>query len=75
MGSTSEFGYARVVTIKLNQWTHTATLVASDNEPQGGVATSQGNGQRLPGGTGGPGGTGSQGGPGHRGHGGGGPGR
>jgi hypothetical protein len=50
VGSTSEFGYARVVTIKLNQWTHTATLVASDNEPQGEVATSQGNGQRLPGG-------------------------
>jgi hypothetical protein len=47
VGSTSEFGYARVVTIKLNQWTHTATLVASDNEPQGVVATSQGNGQRL----------------------------
>jgi Arylsulfotransferase (ASST) len=50
VGSTSEFGYARVVTIKLNQWTHTATLVASDNEPQDEVATSQGNGQRLPGG-------------------------
>ncbi len=47
VGSTSEFNEARVVTIKLNQWTHTATLVASDNEPQGVVATSQGNGQRL----------------------------
>ena len=47
-GSTSEFNEARVVTIKLNQWNHTATLVASDNEPQGVVATSQGNGQRLP---------------------------
>jgi hypothetical protein len=47
VGSTSEFGYARVVTIKLNQWTHTATLVASDNEPQGVVASSQGNGQHL----------------------------
>jgi Arylsulfotransferase (ASST) len=48
VGSTSEFGYARVVTIKLDQRTRTATLVASDNEPQGEVATSQGNGQRLP---------------------------
>jgi Arylsulfotransferase (ASST) len=48
VGSTSEFGYARVVTIKLDQRRHTATLVASDNEPQGIVATSQGNGQRLP---------------------------
>ena len=47
VGSTSEFNEARVVTIKLNQWAHTATLVASDNEPQGVVATSQGNGQRL----------------------------
>jgi hypothetical protein len=47
-GSTSEFDYARVVTIKLNQWNHTATLVASDNEPQSLVASSQGNGQRLP---------------------------
>jgi hypothetical protein len=47
-GSTSEFGYARVVTITLDQRRHTATLVASDNEPQGVVATSQGNGQRLP---------------------------
>jgi hypothetical protein len=48
--STSEFGYARVVTIRLDQRTRTATLIASDNEPQGEVATSQGNGQRLPGG-------------------------
>jgi hypothetical protein len=48
VGSTSEFGTARVVTIRLNQRTRTATLVASDNEPQGVVATSQGNGQRLP---------------------------
>jgi len=48
VGSTSEFGTARVVTIRLNQRTRTATLVASDNEPQGMVATSQGNAQRLP---------------------------
>jgi len=49
-GSTSEFGYARVVTIKLDERDRTATLVASDNQPEGQVATSQGNGQRLPGG-------------------------
>jgi hypothetical protein len=47
VGSTSEFSYARVVTIHINQTTRTATLVASDDEPEGQVATSQGNGQHL----------------------------
>ena len=46
-GSTSEFGDARVVTIKLNPTARTATLVASDNQPEDQVASSQGNGQRL----------------------------
>jgi hypothetical protein len=50
VGSTSQLGYARVVTIHLNQSARTATLVASDNQPEGQVATSQGNGQHLAGG-------------------------
>ena len=48
--STSEFAYARVVTIRLNQHARTATLVASDGQPESQVASSQGNGQHLPGG-------------------------
>ena len=48
--STSELGYARVVTIKLDPRARTATLLASDDQPTGQVATSQGDGQRLPGG-------------------------
>jgi hypothetical protein len=48
--STSEFGYARVVTIKLDARKRTATLVAADDQPTGQVATSQGNDQRLRGG-------------------------
>ncbi len=47
VGSTAEFDYARVVTIHLNPSARTATLVASDNQPEGQVATSQGNGQHL----------------------------
>ena len=48
--STSELDHARVVTIRIDRRTRTATLVASDDQPDGQVATSQGNGQRLPGG-------------------------
>ena len=46
-GSTSEFDFARAVTIRLNDRTRTATLVSSDDQPEGQVATSQGNAQRL----------------------------
>ncbi len=49
-GSTAEFGLSRVVTVKLDQWHHTATLVRSENQPEGLTAPSQGNGQPLPGG-------------------------
>ena len=45
--ATSEYKNARVVTIKLDPKTKVATLVASDNEPQGQDASSQGNGDRL----------------------------
>jgi hypothetical protein len=37
--------YSRAITVKLNQWTHLATLVASDNQPEGLAAASQGNAQ------------------------------
>jgi hypothetical protein len=50
VGSTSEFPYARAVTIRLDLRSRSATLVASDNQPEGQVATSQGNAQHLPGG-------------------------
>ena len=49
-GASAEFAISRVVTIKLDPSAHTATLVASDNQPDLGLASSQGNGQRLPGG-------------------------
>jgi hypothetical protein len=49
-GATSELAYSRVVTIKLDPTTKVATLVASDNQPEAGLASSQGNGQRLAGG-------------------------
>jgi hypothetical protein len=45
--SLTDYGYSRAVTIKLNFRTHVATLVASDNEPEGQIATSQGNAQLL----------------------------
>jgi arylsulfotransferase ASST len=47
-GVISELPYSRVVTIKLDPATKVATLVASDNQPEAGLASSQGNGQRLP---------------------------
>jgi hypothetical protein len=42
---TSELPYSRAVTVRLNPWTHTATLVASDAQPEGLSAPSQGNAQ------------------------------
>lgn len=50
VGVTSELPYSRVVTIKLDPATKVATLLASDDQPEAGLASSQGNGQRLPGG-------------------------
>ncbi len=47
VGSTSRFGFARAVFIRLKTRTRTATLVASDDQPEGQVATSQGNAQHL----------------------------
>jgi arylsulfotransferase ASST len=37
--------YSRAVTVKLNPWDHVATLLASDNQPEGLSAPSQGNAQ------------------------------
>ncbi len=42
---TPEFSSSRVVTVDLNPATGVATLVASDNQPEGLVAASQGNAQ------------------------------
>lgn len=42
---TPEYGVSRVVTIRLNQHTHVATLVKSVDQPEGQVAASQGNAQ------------------------------
>ncbi|HTU72551.1 MAG TPA: arylsulfotransferase family protein [Trebonia sp.] len=47
-GASSELAYSRAATIKLNLATHTATLLAADNQPEGLIATSQGNAQLLP---------------------------
>jgi len=46
---TPEYSVSRVVTVKLDQRSHTATLVASVDQPEGLVAPSQGNAQTLPG--------------------------
>jgi hypothetical protein len=40
--------YSRAVTVKLNPWTKVATLVASENQPEGLSAPSQGNAQPTP---------------------------
>jgi hypothetical protein len=40
-----ELPYSRAVTIHLDQWTKVATLISSDNQPEGLSATSQGNAQ------------------------------
>ena len=42
---TSELAYSRAITVKLDQRTHVATLVASDDQPEGLSAASQGNAQ------------------------------
>jgi hypothetical protein len=47
---TAQFGLSRVVTVKLDEWRHTATLLASEDQPDSLTAPSQGNGQPLPGG-------------------------
>jgi hypothetical protein len=47
---SAEFGISRVVRVKLDQRDRTATLVQSDNQPDSLIASSQGNGQLLPGG-------------------------
>jgi len=40
--------YSRAITVKLNPWTKVATLVASENQPEGLSAPSQGNAQTTP---------------------------
>ena len=47
---SSEFPVSRVVKVKLNLAAHTATLVQAYDQPQGLEASSQGDGQQLPGG-------------------------
>jgi hypothetical protein len=49
-GSTSQFGYSREATFRIDPRAKTATLISSDAQPQGLVATSQGNAQHLAGG-------------------------
>ena len=44
-GSTTELPYSRAITVQLNQWNHTATLIKSDNQPEDLSAPSQGNAQ------------------------------
>jgi hypothetical protein len=46
----SEFGSARAVTIRLNVREHKAVLIASDDQPEHQVASSQGDAEHLPGG-------------------------
>jgi hypothetical protein len=45
--ATAQFGLSRAVTVKLDQRTHTATLINSFNQPEGLTAPSQGNSQRT----------------------------
>ena len=42
-GGTPELPYSRAITVKLDEWHHTATLIKSDNQPEGLSAPSQGN--------------------------------
>jgi hypothetical protein len=42
---TPNLPYSRAITVKLHEWNHTATLVSSDNQPEGLSAASQGNAQ------------------------------
>jgi hypothetical protein len=46
-GATDEFNVSRAVTVKLDQRTHTATLINSFDQPEGLIAPSQGNQQRT----------------------------
>ena len=46
-GTTAQFGLSRAVTVKLDQRTHTATLINSFDQPEGLTAPSQGNSQRT----------------------------
>jgi hypothetical protein len=45
---TPELPYSRAITVKLDPWTKVATLVASDDQPEGLSAASQGNAQTTP---------------------------
>ena len=45
---TPEYSDSRVVTVRLDQRTRTATLISSVNQPEGLVAASQGNAQTTP---------------------------
>jgi Arylsulfotransferase (ASST) len=45
--ATAEFGLSRAVTVKVDPYTHTATLISSFNQPEGLTAPSQGNSQRT----------------------------
>jgi Arylsulfotransferase (ASST) len=45
--ATAQFGLSRAVTVKLDQRTHTATLINSFNQPEGLTAPSQGDSQRT----------------------------
>jgi len=45
---TPEYSVSRVVTVKIDQRAHVATLVKSVNQPEGLVAASQGNAQTTP---------------------------
>ena len=49
-GAVSDFPYSRVVQVHLDFARHTATLVRSDPQPAGLIASSQGNAQAEPGG-------------------------
>jgi hypothetical protein len=44
-GATNELGFSRAITVRLNEWNHTATLIKSDKQPEGLIAPSQGNAQ------------------------------
>jgi hypothetical protein len=45
--ATAELGFSRAVTVKVDPFTHTATLINSFDQPEGLTAPSQGNSQRT----------------------------
>jgi hypothetical protein len=47
-GGTSLLGHSRAVTVRLDLATHVATLIKSDNQPEGQVAPVEGNAQTMP---------------------------